>query len=164
MKSRKIFLILIICLLTVTAAGVSLAVYVGKTNNDFEKNVTVDGDGVTTDTLEIKGLGLYPGGSRTYTVNIKGTSGAYTVALAFRDKDSAALKAYIAVSITAGNETGTYRLADLLNGEPVMRACTLGGEGDRLTIEYAMDATAGNETQGATADFDVEISIRRTDA
>lgn len=163
MKKNIKITMLLIALISAAVLGVVLTLFIVNNNNEFEKNLTVSENGTLSDTLEMKGLGLFPGSSRDFVVNVKGSDkGTYAFTLTFRDKNSGLLSEYISVDITMGNKKFSYRLSELFDGKIVEGSALLkSNEKSKLIIRYTMDEHAGNETQNATADFDILLQVRQ---
>ena len=165
MKNRSINL-LIVSLLLIAAMAVTLIVFLEKAKEDFPKNITVDGDGVTESILPVRDLSLNPTESREYSVNLVcAASGSYIITLDYVEKVDGGMKPFVNVTVTCGELTlYTGSLSDLLDTDIVLKM-----EGDlyaedplTLTFRYEMPESVGNEAQGTYSDFDIDLKIQKS--
>ena len=164
MKNRSINL-LIVSLLLIAAMAVTLIVFLEKAKEDFPKNITVDGDGVTESILPVRDLSLNPTESKEYSVNLVcAASGTYVITLDYVEKVDGGMKSFVDVSVTCGDlllYSGS--LSDLLDTDTVLEM-----EGElkaddplTLTFRYEMPKSVGNEAQGTYSDFDIDLKITK---
>lgn len=155
--------ILLAAIAAVMILGVVILAVVISTGDDFVHNITLAENGRTMQKLEFSVSGLAPGGSREYTLNLKSQVDAhYSIALDFAEQGDGALKNFVDVTILCGEQSHTYSLADLFEGKTTQFDLDIGrGRSAVITITYSMPQSVGNEAQGATADFVINLTAER---
>lgn len=163
LMGRKVkYILAIVCAIT---AAVGAAIFAVLMKKKLENGVTVSGGANVTLTAEsTKSIeanigGLYPGERREYVIDVKLDQAENSeIVIAFRDKDTnGKLKNYIGVTVTSGDTSVEKSLKELLEGSEELR---FDGSTTQIVIVYTMRQDAGNESQGATADFYIDISAK----
>lgn len=166
MKKKSVNL-LVTALLLLGAVAVVLFVFLGHAKEVFDDNLTVSADGETTHVMKVRDLRLNPADSREYTVNLLcEASGGYRITLDFEEKTDGGIKHFINVSVKCGDETVyTGPLALLIDeGKTVEFLATLEADDPvPITIKYEMPYETGNEAQETYSDFNVKLTINKTD-
>lgn len=157
-KSLNLVLILVCVALAFT--GIVIRTVLQK-QDALEENTVIDISGDTKKALKADLAGFYPGSKQEYRIALRGESeGSYAVTLAFRgESKSASLENYLTVTITANDVTIEKRLQELLEGETL----ELGRNVSDITITYAMPENTGNEVQGTTADFIIDLTVKNVE-
>ena len=130
--------------------------------HDFEKRVRIDRNGVVTEKLEVNDLTLNPGSKTEYTVKLKcKLEGTYDLSLVFVETEQSPLKDFVNVTVEhKGEVLKTATLAELLSGTSIDLVCDLNSvEYTDLIVRFEMPLDVGNEAKGATADFDIDMTI-----
>lgn len=160
--------IVLLSVVAVIILGLALLALVLMLNNDFTNNITIKlkEDGDTYKTIEnFSANGLHPGGApKEYTINLTSSvRDSYIINLSFVETEEGELKNFVEVTITYGEDTQTYLLAELLDGETVTfeNVEVANGEDAVITVSYSMPSEIGNEAKGATADFDIMLTATR---
>ncbi len=161
-KNRLTYLI--VALILILSFAVFVVAWHLKNNgtaNSAELHVTLQADGETKQTLEFAPPALIPGESTEYALHVRvEETGNYALRLEFEEEDAALLKDFITVEVDLnGERVASNTLARLFSGESfyfnydfVQEAIAI------VNIRYVLSAEATDETQGATADFDVELT------
>ena len=161
--SRKVkYILAIVCAVTAAVGAAIFAVLIKK---KLENGVTISGGAnvtltaESTKSIEANICGLYPGERREYVIDVKLDQAENSeIVIAFRDKDTnGKLKNYIGVTVTSGDASVDKSLKELLEGGEELR---FNGSTTQIVIVYTMRQDAGNESQGATADFYIDISAK----
>lgn len=129
--------------------------------NEAELQVTLQADGETKQTLEFSSPSLVPGGSAEYLLRVRAEeAGSYTLRLDFAEENAGVLKDFITVEAELnGEKIGEYTLAGLFAGEKISFKHDFTEETTaNVTIRYVLSKDATDETQGASADFDVILT------
>lgn len=153
MKKRIRYLLTIIC---VAMAFIGVLLWLNLPSNVLVgKDVTLTIHGNTTTTLKAELTELYPGKTESYTINLVGDdAGESYISLAFRKGGDDALKDYITVTVKTQETTTISSLKDLLNGKSI----SLGQNVQSINILYNMPEDVGNEAQGASASFYIDLT------
>ena len=165
MKNKSINM-LIVGLILLGLMAVMLIVFIEKAHDDFEKNITVNSDGVTESVLSVRNLKLTPTQKSEYSINLVcDASGSYHVSLVYEEKTDGGMKEFVNVlvkydekiayegtlgALLDGHETIEFE-SELKSDDPVV-----------ITICYEMPYTVGNEAQGTYADFDICLKIEKS--
>ena len=162
MKSKSIN-ILLLSMLTLSIAGMGLALKVDAAQREFEKSIQIDSeqmaeDGTYEEEIAFELLCFYPGVEKGYTLAISAPeTNEYTLTLDFNETQDGELKNYLDVEISCGEITVNRTLAALFaDGEVTQFVCALEkGEEVKIDISYSMPLETGNEAMGAEAFFDI---------
>lgn len=151
--TKKLQYGMIVTAIVLTVLGLIIWGIVGIWNKP-ENEITLTIEEETVTTLEARLVGIYPGGEKSYKVNLVGEGAdGYYITLNFRDDDGGKLKKYIRVAINAGEEDRSEELEALLSGDKIKL-----GRGIReITITYAMPESVGNESQGTEVTFYIDV-------
>ena len=165
MKNKSIN-ILIVSLLLLAVMAVVLITFLTKAKEDFPKNITVDGDGVTESILPVRDLQLNPTESKEYSVNLVcDASGSYLITLDYVEKVDGGMKQFVDVTVTCGDIV-LYNgsLSTLLDTDTVLEMEGVLEAEDPLTLtfRYEMPESVGNEAQATHSDFDINLKIAKT--
>lgn len=156
--------ILLIALAVVILLGIVLVALLLSTNDKLVKNVKLVEDGITKEELKFIANGLHPGDEKTYTLNLTSKiAGDYTVNFEFIEEKNGQLKNFIWVTLSYGDESYTYLLADLLDGQDVAFICHISKDAAVITVKFDMPLDTGNEAQGTSADFFASLVIERAE-
>lgn len=119
--------------------------------------ITINGE--TSKTLKAEIGGFYPGKTEKYTITVSGNAASsYYLALRFRDDVKGDLEKYITVEIATKEKKVEKTLQELLKGDEVM----LGQNANEIEISYVMPEDVGNEAQGTSAVFYIDLTARLT--
>lgn len=154
----KVVLILVCVAMAFTGVGIYMSL---QSQNKLEANTQINVEGETTSqTLKAKLTGFYPGCTQQYQISLNGElADSYTVTLSFRnDKKQGGLENFITVVISTSNFTLEKPLKDLLNDEVI----DLGTNASQITISYTMPTDTGDEAQGTTCDFYVDLTAKNS--
>lgn len=157
--NKKLKLILILVCVVMTFTGIVLWAFLQQ--DGLKERTVIKINGETSKTLKAELTDFYPECEQEYKIILSGASAEnYAITLNFRnDKNSGALENYLTVTITTKTVTISKQLSELLNGESVK----LGKNANEITITYAMPAATGNEAQGTTADFYIDLTAKNID-
>ncbi len=155
--SKKITIALIALCLAMTVCGTTIY-FVNKSDNDLSNKTEINLNGDTAKELEVTLTDFYPGSTQTYEIKLKGNSADdYTVTINFRDDEkSGMLENYLTVVISTDKVSIEKSLKELLEGDEI----SLGKNASNIKIRYTMPESVGNESQGTTADFYIDISAK----
>ncbi len=158
MKKRLMFILMLACMLTAFTGIVIWTVMQGESN--LEENTVIELNGETSKSLKAELVGFYPGCEREYSIVLKGDlSENYYVEINFRSGgESGGLESYLVVRIATSGVTVEKRLAELLDGGRI----ELGKNANKITITYVMPSDVGNEAQGSSAAFYVDVSAKNS--
>lgn len=164
MKKRSSDVLLVaLCLLAIVSS--LLVMFIGNTHEEFEQNITVNQDGQTDSVVAIRNLTLNPNESKQYSVNLVcDLSGSYIVDIDFIEIDDGGMKQYVQTVVRRdGIIIFSGGLDELLNTDKILSfESVLNGRNPVvLTFEYIMPYEVGNDAQGTTSDFDVNIKITK---
>lgn len=155
-KGSKLKYILIIISIILTLTGVVLLATM-KDNNELKENTVIEIDGATTKTLKAEINGLYPGKTEEYVISFAGDNiKDYLITLDFNGDDDGVLKNYIEVEIKTNDSSINETLNDLLKGDLI----SLGTGVTEIIISYTMPIEAGNEAQGESIVFYIELEAK----
>ncbi len=155
--NKKLSIALILVCVVLAVSGVVVWCVLQNQNN-LKTNTVIEINGETSKTLKAELTGFYPGNEQEYKIILKGDSSEnYIVTLNFRnDEKHGTLENYLTVKITTKNKTIEKDLKDLLDGEKV----ELGKNANEICISYAMPENTGNEAQGTTAAFYIDLTAK----
>lgn len=160
----KVKRILLIALALVILLGVVLVALLLANNDKIVKNIKLKEDGITKESLEFSANGLHPGDEKEYTINITSSVvGKYSVKFDFIEDKDGLLKSFIDVTLTYGDTSYTYTLAELLDGQTINFVCDVSNEPAVITVKFVMPIETGNEAQGTYADFFANLTIERAE-
>lgn len=150
--------IIIVVLAVAIAVGIAVICIVLTTNKTLK--IKLDDSGVTHAELKFSANGLLPAESREYSVVLQAkTSGTYNVTLEFVGENSI-LGDFVDVTVEYDGGKAEHSLAEMLNGETVEFTCEIAKK-SAIKIIYTMPEETGNEAQGASADFDILLTVVR---
>ena len=158
-KGNKLKYIMIIISIVITLCGV---VIFGRlqNNNNLEQNTVIAINGETSKTLKAQIKGLYPGKTEEYTILFKGDSTEeYAITLKFFGDDGGKLKNYLVVEIVTENNAIEKPLQELLNGDLI----SLGQGVSKIRISYTMPFDTGDEAQGVSVAFYLELNAKNVE-
>lgn len=153
---KKLYIILILVSVITAFTGVIIWGVLQEQQTELTENTVIEVSGETKKTVKAELVGFYPSSKQTYTITLAGeTSQDYLVTINFRDDNkSGGLENYLIVTITTKEVTIEKPLKEFLKGEKV----ELGKNANEITITYAMPEDTGNEAQGTTADFYIDLT------
>lgn len=159
--TRKLVYVLTIILTIVIVFGIVIGIFVLKRQNEFSKDIKLSGEEVGEE-LDVSLEGFYPGRSLSYTVNFGAASSfSYDVVLSFVADGDCALAEFIVLNISLnGEEIAEGKLSAYIGGESCAFTLPKSEDGAVLKLEYTMPEETGNEAQGTTADFKVQIEAK----
>ena len=150
--------------LLLSLGAIALLIY-SLSQSNLEKTISVESEGITTETLTVKGLALHPGEQQEYTVVFEGElDGDFTVSLDYRETRNGGMKPFVAAILrTGGSVVYEGTLAELLNSDRVITFDARLSPDDPLTLSlcYQMPSHIGNEAQGTFAEFDITVTVER---
>ena len=156
---------MIVAFVLLALMSVMIITFIEDTHDNFEKNITVDADGVTEEVVAVRELMLLPTESKEYSINLVcAASGAYRIFLDYEEKADGGMKPFVDVVVKSDDKVVySGNLAELIDGK---RTVEFEGElfaKDPLvvTVCYEMPGGVGNEAQGTFADFDVRLKIKK---
>ncbi len=159
---RKLKIILVLVSIAMSFLGATFWVVLQNENN-LNNNVVVDLDNENVqETLDgINFKDFHPGHNEKYEITLKGDlSDDYEVTLDFHEiksegKDNA-LANYINVKIETQEKTIEKGLKELLDGKQI----ELGKKASTIDITYYMPEDVGNESQGTSVEFYIELTAK----
>lgn len=160
---KHIVTLMIISISLCGIVGVLLMNNLQSAKGTFEKEVRIEMNGVTSETLEVEGLSLVPGSETEYTAKLRcQLEGTYDLSLVFVETEPSPLRSFVNVEIEhEGEILKTATLAELLSGSSVEFVCDLRAESyTDLIFRFKMPVDVGDEAKGATADFDIDMKIK----
>ncbi len=158
--SKRIALVMVIaCFIAVIGGVIALASLKDDDNNLLQNTtITLSGDDKRTFTAQLDGL--YPGGQKSYEININGESAKdLQISLTFRNFKDSELKNYINVEIKSNDQTITKTLKELLDKEQTI---SLGTNVSNIQITYSMPENVGNESQQKSISFYLDVTAKRS--
>lgn len=166
MKKKSIN-ILITALLLLGIVAVVLFVFLAYADEVFDDNLRVSENGVTTHIMEVRNLRLNPAESREYTVNlICEASGGYRVFLDYEEIKDGGMKDFVNVTVKCNGST-VYEgpLKELLDTDKVVEffATLEADDPVPISVKYKMPYETGNEAQETYSDFNVKLTIKKSD-
>ncbi len=168
MMSKRNIAILSVAMILLTLTAIMLMFLIDRAHENFDDDVTVTVNEVTTSSVPVRNLYLTPGDKKEYKVNVLcDASGHYNLYLDYREEHDGGMKPFVNVEIWCeGIEEIVYEgpLTDLLDGEEII---TLDGDLNsrdplEIKIYYEMPLTTGNEAKGTSADFNIILSIKKS--
>ena len=155
-KSNKLTYLIIIISIVLTLTGVAVWGTLQK-NDNLEENTVVEINGETSKTLKSDIKGLYPGQTVDYVISLTGDyAEEYSTTLKFFGDNGGELKEYVLVGIITNNVTIEKPLQEILNADVILL-----GEGiTEITISYTMPIDTGDEAQGASVVFYIELNAK----
>ncbi len=150
----------------ITLAVLVFGVWVFTSHDKYLNKSTVNlsnGDEVNAE-LGVDLGSLYPGASLSYTFNLKANKGdGFNITASFIEKGPTTIKEYVNVEIRLnGERIDSDSLNAYLGGKTVNFRAEFGNTNlQEVELIYTMSAEVGDEAQGATADFDINISAKR---
>lgn len=155
-KGNKLKYILIIISIILTLSGVVLVVTM-QNDNQLKDNTVIEIDGGTTKTLKAEIEGLYPGKTEEYIISFTGENTKdYLITLDFNGDDNGNLKNFIEVKIETNESLINKTLSELLEGDFI----SLGMGVTEIKISYTLPIEIGNEAQGASVVFYIELEAK----
>ncbi len=155
-KGNKLKFILIIISIILTLTGVVLFTTIHD-NNELKENTVIEIDGATTKTLKAKIDRLYPGKTEDYVISFTGDNiKDYLITLDFNGDNDGTLKNFIEVKIKTNESSINKTLNELLEGDLI----SLGTGVTEITISYTMPIEVGNEAQGVSVVFYIELEAK----
>ncbi len=163
MSLRKIILYIIIILTILAVVGSILGAEILKNRGSNFQDVTLDGDGVMSDTLAVTLDGFYPTLTKNFVINLRSrTNGNYKVKLQFEKTGDGMLENFLQVQFFLdGKEITSGSMSEFMQGRIVEFESALSRKAVKLEIFYTMPQEIGNEGQNATTNFNVKISAER---
>lgn len=154
--AKKVYIFLMLVCVITAFTGVVIWGVLREQQAELTENTVIELDGETEKTVKAELTGFYPGGKQTYTLLLSGEMAEdYDVTISFRnDKNSGALENYLTVTIKTKDVMIERQLKDLLDEGEI----ELGKNANEVTITYAMPEDTGNEAQGTTADFYIDLT------
>ena len=167
MKQRGMT-ILTISLALLGAIGVMLLVFVNQAHEEFKENVQVSENGVTEEVLVIRDLMLNPAEKKQYEVKLTcPASGQFNITLDHEEIEDGGMKPFVNVRIFC-NDREVYcgTLVELLDHGTLatMQAELHATEPALLRVVYEMPYETGNEAQGTFADFNIRLTIEKSES
>lgn len=155
-KGNKLKYILIIISIILTLTGVVLFTTM-QDNNELKENTVIEIDGATTKTLKAEIDGLYPGKTEEYVISFIGDDiKDYLITLDFNGDNDGTLKNFIEVEIKTNESSINKTLNELLEGDRI----SLGTGVTEIIISYTMPIEVGNEAQGVSVVFYIELEAK----
>ncbi|MBO5889289.1 MAG: hypothetical protein J6Q58_04030 [Clostridia bacterium] len=155
-KGNKLKFILIIISIILTLTGVVLFATI-QDNNELKENTVIEIDEATTKTLKAEIDGLYPGKTEEYVISFTGDNiKDYLITLDFNGDNDGTLKNFIEVEIKTNESSINKTLNELLEGNLI----SLGTGVTEITISYTMPIEVGNEAQGVSVVFYIELEVK----
>lgn len=156
MKKKTYIILILVCVLM---AFVGIIIWgVMQKQDNLKENTVIEINGETSKTLKAELTGFYPGNEQEYKIILKGDSADnYEITLNFRnDEKHGTLGNYLIVKITTKDMSIEKKLKDLLDGEKI----ELGKNANEIYVSYAMPENTGNEAQGTTAAFYIDLTAK----
>lgn len=153
---KKLYIILILVCVVTAFTGVIMWGALQEQQAELTENPGIEVSGETEKTIKAELTGFYPGDKQEYNITLIGEmSEDYVVTLTFRnDKNVGGLEDFLTVTIKTKEVTIEKQLKEVLNGEKI----ELGNNANEITIAYAMSEETGNEAQGTTAEFYIDLT------
>lgn len=158
-KGNKLKYIIIIISVILTLTGVVI-LGILQNNSNLEDSTVVEINGETSKTLKAEIKGFYPGKTADYVISLTGDSAEeYSITLNFFGDNGGELKKYILVGVMTDNSSIEKPLEELLEGD----ALSLGRGITEITITYTMPIDTGDEAQGESVVFFVELNAKNVE-
>ncbi len=162
---KKLSIVLIVALATLTVAGVVVGIIVYNKNNDLLANnetIIVNEKEYTEFNVDLAGIA--PGDIQSYIIPMTVTeAGQYDVVLAFEKGELDSLAKYLDAEIKLnGEKIDGANLSEYLQGKQTVIELDL-EESTRVEVEivYAMGLDVGDEAQNTKADFKLTLTVER---
>lgn len=164
MLKTKSIALLLFAMGLISVMAISLVFYVKEDAPSLSERVTVQANGVTEETLTIKGLTINPSEKRECVVFLTSEIESYfSTTITFEEISDSGLKPFVNVEIFLDQQSvynGT--LSQLLGGYEVCFFNELDKEtSSLLKIVYEMPEETGNEAQSTIASFYIKIKIEK---
>lgn len=161
---KSTMLLMLVAFCVAAMAGMGIIYYTQAAKDDFElgEDVTLRPEGETTITQEVTELNLVPGTSQSYSVDMKcKAENTYAINVAFTETGNNSLRQFVFVEVYLnGGLVGKMSLDELLRGKTFDSECKLYADTAAiLEFRYDMPLNVGNEAKGASASFDVTITV-----
>lgn len=158
---KKLSYILVFVLSALVIVGIVIGIVLLTRQSDFDKKVTLTGDGVVQAEMKCSLEGLYPGQSAEYSICFSGApEEAFALTVAFQPDDAAALSPYIDVELELNGESVAAESLDKYLKGDTAEVTLPKGEERVLIVRYSMPEEIGNEAQGLAADFVLALEAR----
>ncbi len=159
MSKRLNIILIAACVLMTVFSSIIYSVMQGQ--GDLKENTVIKVNGETDKTLKAELSGFYPGCEKEYVIALKGSLVSEgCVTLEFRNGENhGGLENYINVKITAGEIAVEKPLKDLFDGNKI----DFGNNVSEIKITYSMPENTGNEAQGTTAFFYIDVTAMTAD-
>ena len=155
-KGDKLKYIIIIISIVLTLTGVVIF-GVLKNNDNLDKTTVVKLNGEISKTLKAEVKGLYPGKTEEYKILLEGSDAEeFFITLKFFGDDGGKLKDHVDVGIVTDNVSVEKPLSELLDGELI----SLGQGLTEIKILYTMPIDTGDEIQGESVSFKIELNAK----
>lgn len=164
MLKKSLFYVLGILLSAAIIFGIVMVIVQFTANNEFTKNITLTGDGVTQSELDFSASGLKPADSREYTLQLNGdTAGTYAVKLEFSEEEDNGLGEFIYVTcFYQDNSKDEFTLNELFDGRTIEFDCKIENNSKAIVrMVFTIPEEVGNEAQGTDTDFSVTLTAKR---
>ena len=161
-KSTMLLMLAAFCVAAMTGMGIIYYTQVAKDSFELGEDVTLRPEGETTITQEVTELNLVPGTSQSYSVDMKcKAENKYAINVAFTETGDNSLRQFTFVEIYLnGGFVGKASLDELLKGKNFDTECKLyANTAAILEFRYDMPLEVGNEAEGASANFDVTVTV-----
>ena len=164
MITKRTLAILTVSMALISLMSICLTFFIKEDVPSLSETVVVSVDGVAEKTLTVDGLEIYPGETRECIVFLKSElSGGFDATLTFEEFEDDGLKSFIDVKVFISNaQVYEGTLEDLLSCKSVTFRVNLDNvTATQLKIQYLMDVNVGDDAQGATASFYVNLKINK---
>ena len=145
--------------------AIMMILFLYRADEKFENNITVTESGVTESVLKVQDLTLVPGTRRDYHVNlICDATGNYYIHLDYEEVHDGGMKHFVNVRIMLGDDEVYYGpLTELIDEDYIVTFEGILDHLDPLVLSfyYEMPIETGNEAQGTSADFDINLTIEK---
>lgn len=168
--TKRNIAILSVAMLLLTLIAIMLLFLINEAHEKFDDEVTVTVNNVTTSVVPVRNLQLYPGNSKEYKIDVLcRATGHYYLYLDYEEVFNGGMKHFVNVTVMReGMEGVIYKgpLTELLDEEENV-IISLDGNLDakdplEITIIYEMPVSIGNEAKGTSADFNINLSIKKS--
>lgn len=160
MSFKKVALILSVVFALLAVAGSLLGIHFIKSKNENIKNITLSGDGISTETLAVSLENFYPTLTENYNINLRCTvSGTYKVKLQLEKTGDGTLDKYLNLQVVCDNkEIASGKLSEFLQGKLIEFECAISDTAVKIEIRFTMPQEVGNEGQNTAVDFNIILS------
>ena len=167
MKNRGIT-ILTISLALLGMVSVMLLVFMNRAHDEFKENVEVSANGVTEEVLVVRDLMLNPADQKQYEIRLTcPATGCFDITLDCEEIKDGGMKPFVNVRVTCGeHEYYSGTLVDLLDHGTIVSLQEELHETPPLIlcVTFEMPYETGNEAQGTFADFNIHLTIEKTES